>query len=476
MILNEIYPFLTQTIKFKAIRDNSTLVRPGDIFVARKTKYGDGHIYISDAIYRGAVFIISERELKYFPSLKVPDSNEEFKRLLSFYYKGHLGMHLCGVTGTDGKTTTCTIIHEITSKLASSVEIGTNGIYSNKYHEYINNTTPSSSILYDTLEKSAARKIKYAVLEMSSEGILDGRGEFLMLDAAIFTNITREHLNTHKTMSSYAYTKSKLVDMVKNDGLVIINNDMKYKSIILKKCKNKRVITYGINSGDIVAKIRKYSISYTIFDIYYKKQFLCQIKSNLVGRYNVYNILAAFTYLHEIGFSAKDIKLALNDYIYVDGRFNYYNTQAPHFIIDFGHTPNAISETLKFVKTLKYDHIITILGAQGNKDKGKRKYMGQIASKLSDILILTSEDPKDESIFSILDDLKRKIHKDFYITLSRETAIKTAFDIAKENDLIIIFGKGNEQYEEIQGIKFKHSDLSLINSIKQEKIKALGNA
>ena len=102
--------------------------------------------------------------------------------------------------------------------------------------------------------------------------------------------------------------------------------------------------------------------------------------------------------------------------------------------------------------------------------------MGQIASKLSDILILTSEDPKDESIFSILDDLKRKIHKDFYITLSRETAIKTAFDIAKENDLIVIFGKGNEQYEEIQGIKFKHSDLSLINSIKQEKIKALGNA
>lgn len=468
MKLNDMYPELKETIRFRNIKDNSKNIKRNDLFVAIKNKNGDGANYISEAIEKGACFIITERKLNNFPSMTVNDTKQELAKLLKNYYKGYKNLKLCAVTGTDGKTTTSSIIHFVLDKLASSILIGSNGIYFNKTHKKIKNTTPSNTTLFQTLDFARKRHIKYGVLELSSEGLIDGRGTLLNYDCAIFTNITREHLNTHKNMYNYIKAKCSILNYVNPDGLVIINEDMKFKEFIKRKAKGKHIITYGIENGDVQAKNIHYNLDYTIFDLYYRSHFLCQIKSNLVGEFNVYNTLAAFTYLYEIGFKANDIKNELNDYLNVCGRFDLYHINNTNYLIDYGHTPNAINQTLKFLKKMNFKNIITILGAQGGKDKGKRKYMGKYASNLSDTLILTSEDPKYECIFSIFSDLITFIKKDYYLTISRKDAIKKATELADENDLIVIFGKGNEEYEEIMGYKFKRSDLQII--------KALGNS
>ena len=468
MKLNDMYPELNEIIRFRNIKDNSKQVKRNDIFVAVNNKNGDGSKYISEAIQRGACFIITERNLNNFPSITVKDSNNELNKLLKKYYPGYKDLSLCAITGTDGKTTTSSIIHFVMSKLASSIQIGSNGVYMNKTHVKIKNTTPSNTNLFQALDYAKKRQIKYGVLEISSEGMLDGRGTLFNYDSVIFTNITREHLNTHKNMYNYIKCKASLLNYVKDDGLVIINNDMKFKEYIKRKAKDKHIVTYGIKGGDVMAKNIQLHLNYTLFDIYYFNHFICQIKTNLVGEFNVYNILAAFTYLYEIGFKAKDIKNELNDYLYVSGRFELHNINNLNYLIDYGHTPNAIYETLKFINKLNFDNIITILGAQGEKDRGKRKFMGKYASNMSNTLILTSEDPKYECIFSIFSDLMTYIKKDYYLTLSRFDAIKKASELATSKDLIVIFGKGNEEYEEIMGYKFKRNDL--------EMIKALGNS
>lgn len=452
---------MEKPVYFKNIKDSSKRVKKGDIFVAVKGNNYDGNKYISEAILNGASFIISERKIKSFPSLQVENAKYELNKLLNYYYNKHSRLNLCAITGTDGKTTTSRIIHELLSKLASSIVIGTNGISYHKNEYKTQNTTPSKTCLYHALEDAYNRNIKFGQIEMSSEGILDNRGNFLSFNACIFTNITREHLNTHKTMKTYLDTKLLLFNQVKKDGLFVINHDSNHFKYIVNKCHG-HLITYGIKGGNVQAKNIKYNINYTIFNLYYLDHYITQIKTSLVGEFNVYNTLAAIAYLYEIGFSIFDIKKELNDYIHIDGRFEMIVNNDNKYIVDFAHTPNGIYQTLKYINSIPHNKIIVILGAQGDKDKGKRPDMGLIGSKMSDILILTSEDPKNESLFSILYDLTSKIKKDYYITLSRLDAIKLGMRLMDNNDILIVFGKGNEQYEQIKSYRFKHNDMETI--------------
>lgn len=451
-------------IKFNKIKDDSRLVKPGDIFVAWKGKNQNGEDYIANAISNGAVYIISSRHLDSFPSLYTKDPKKMLDSLLHFYYHGHEELKKIAVTGTDGKTTTSTLIHLILNSISKSILIGTNGIYFNNNHISTLNTTPSNAIIYNSLEDAFESNAKYAVIEMSSEGILDNRGTFLEFDGFIFTNLSKEHLNTHKTMKSYLDCKLKLLSLLRDDAICIVNKDSKYYEYIKNKARH-RLITYGINNGEYRAKNIKYDFYHLTFDLYYKEIYLDKIDINLFGNYNVYNTLATIAYTYELGIPLGIIKNVLSDNVHIEGRFEYLNEYNRHFIVDFGHTPQAFKSLLSSLAPLKQGKIITIFGAQGGKDRKKRPLMGLIASMYSDIVIITSEDPKDESLFSIIKDLSCKIKNDYYITLKRDKAISLGISLMKEKDILIIFGKGNENIEVIKNYSFKRNDMESLKRL-----------
>ena len=461
MKLNTYFKDLTEDIYFKNIKDDSRLVTHGDLFVAIKGRKYDGEKYIAQAIDNGASFIISKREIKGFPSLKYDKPKELLNSLLNFYYTKHRTLHNIAVTGTDGKTTTSNIINHVLNEVSRSILVCTNGIYFLKRHIKTGNTTPSNTIIYEALDNAYNYKAQYSVIEMSSEGIKDNRGMFLSFNGLVFTNISHEHLNTHKTMKKYIKCKLKLLKCLKPNGLILLNHDMNYYKYIKSKIKGK-IVSYGIQGGDFKAKNIHIRFNKTIFDVYYHGIFLGQICTNLFGQYNVYNILGAIGYLYEIGIPFSLIKKALQEELKIEGRFEHFVFDKKHFIIDFGHTPQGIKSTLSSLGMVKKGKIITILGAQGMKDKTKRPLMGKYACELSDYVIFTSEDPKDESIFSILRDLSKKTKGNYYLTLYRDDAVRLAISLMKENDILILFGKGQEDREYYGKYVFYRTDLKLI--------------
>lgn len=464
MLLNDYFKQLDKKVYFKSIKDDSRLVKKNDIFVCIKGLTSDGNLYIAQAIENGACFIISERLIKNFPSLCVSNTQEVLNSMLNFYYQNHHKLNKVAITGTDGKTTTSSLIYKILNNVSNPILISSNGIYYKKNRYKTINTTPSNTILYESLEYAYNTKSKYAVIEMSSEGILNNRGMFLKFNGIVLTNITHEHLNTHKTMKNYINTKLKLLDNLKDDGIVVINKDMKYYKYV-KNHINHKIITYGINSGDYKALNIHLSFTKTIFDLYYKNYYIGQIESSLFGEYNIYNMLASISYLYEIGIPFKIIKQTFNEYIHIEGRFEYLYYKNRHFIIDYAHTPNGIKSTLESIKKVSNGNIYSILGCMGGKDKTKRPLMGLYASLNSKNVIFTSEDPKDESIFNIINNLSKKVKDNYYITLFRDDAIKLGISLLKDNDILIIFGKGLENKEIYYNFKFKGSDKDILDNL-----------
>lgn len=461
MKLNKYFKNIKEDIRFKDIKDDSRLVKKNDLFFAIKGKNYNGEKYISEAIENGASYIISKRYLPSYPSMQVEYPKELLNSMLNFYYTKHKFLHNIAVTGTDGKTTTSYLLNHVLNDVSRSILIGTNGIYFLKKHFKTSNTTPSNSIIYEALESAFFHKAQYSVIEMSSEGILNNRGLFLEFDGLIFTNISHEHLNTHKTMKKYLNCKLSLAKCLKPNSLILINHDMNYYNYVRKKLHG-HIMTYGINGGDFRAKNIHLSLNKTTFDVYYKGYYLGQINTNLFGEYNIYNLLSAIAYLYEMGIPFSQIKKSLSQKLKIAGRFEFFNENNRYYIIDFGHTPNGIKSTLLSLNKIKKGRIITILGAQGNKDKTKRPLIGKFATALSDITIFTSEDPKDERITNILSDLTKKTTNTYYITLYRDEAIRLGVSLMKENDILIIFGKGHENTERYGNYIFHHSDLKLL--------------
>lgn len=461
MKLNKYFKDLTEDVRFKDIKDDSRLVKKNDLFFAIRGENYNGEKYISEAIENGASYIISKKTLASYPSIKAENPKELLNSMLNFYYTKHKLLHNIAVTGTDGKTTTSYLLNHILNDVSRSILIGTNGVYFLKKHFKTNNTTPSNTIIYEALESAFLHKAQYSVIEMSSEGILNNRGLFLEFDGLIFTNISHEHLNTHKTMKKYLNCKLSLNKCLKPNSLILINHDMNYYNYVRKKLHG-HITTFGINGGDFMAKNVHLSINKTSFDVYYKGYYLGQIITNLFGEYNIYNLLAVIGYLYEMGISFSQIKKSLSQNLKIAGRFEFFKENNKYYIIDFGHTPNGIKATLLSLNKVKKGRIITILGAQGNKDKTKRPLMGKFATELSDITIFTSEDPKDEKITNILSDLTRKTTNNYYLTLYRDEAIRLGVSLMMKNDILVIFGKGRENTEHYGNYIFHHSDLKLL--------------
>ncbi len=465
MLLNDYYKDLKTKVSFKDIKTNSKDINPGDLYVALKGNNYDGHDYIHEAISKKASFVISEKLIMSENVMVVENTNDELIKLLSFFYKFD-SLKICGITGTDGKTTTALILYHILNFNSSCSYIGTNGIKTTKKYQKTNYTTPPADILYQTLSSLNSKGIKSTILEVSSEGLINNRVNGIKFDCAIYTNLSHEHLNTHKNMKNYFNSKMILFKSLTSNSLAIINADDKYS----KKIKTKAtIVTYGVNKGTYRAlNINLYN-NYSEFDFYYKDKYLSKIYIPLFGMYNIYNTLAAITYAYLIGIPIHLIKTQLVNLIKIEGRFEQYCYKDKNFIIDFAHTPNGLYNLLSNLKLIKKKRIILIMGCAGQKDSTKRHHMATIACKYSDIVIFTSEDPKNESILSILSDMTYNLKYDnYYLSFDRKEAIKLGCKISSENDIVVITGKGNENFENIKGVLCKHNDLETIKE-------ALGN-
>lgn len=458
MHISYFYPGTKLNFNVEGITNHSKKVLKNYIFIStNKNKK-----YINEAINNGAILIIAKKHTINKKFLYNKNPKLEYIRLLQIFHGYKNNIYTVGITGTNGKTTTSYLLNSVFNSLDQSCYIGTNGIkYLNKTIETIN-TTPSPDIIYSVYQALNKQNINNLVMEVSSEGLLDDRVANLGFNGAIFTNLSHEHLNTHKNMNNYFLCKTKLFKSLKHDGLLVANADDDYTYRIAFYTKAK-VITYGFRYGDYQVKGYKMNLAGSSFNVLYKGKSIGVFNTRLFGKYNIYNVLAVIAYTYELGIPIDIIKKGIENIAEVDGRFMQYEHNDVNYIIDYAHTPDALKCLLENVKKIADGKIILITGAAGEKDYSKRSKMGIIATAYADTTIFTSEDPKNESLFKIFSDLTKGIKdSDYYLTLSRESAIKLAVKIAKPHDIVLITGKGNEKTEKIKDYVFKKCDMDIL--------------
>ena len=455
-------------ILIKDIKTNSMNVKNGDLFVCINTGTMDRHAFIDDAIKNGASAIIANKNLnKSIPVIKVDDVNKTFSEIVPKFYNYPLNnLELIGVTGTDGKTTVSTII----STLIDSGYIGTNGIKCGDYYEKTSNTTPSLEKLYSIFNYCVENKIKSLAMEVSSEAIKYERVRGIKFDCSILTNITKEHLNTHKTLENYIACKCELFENTKKEGFCILNKDDIHYNEVLNKC-NGQVLTYGIGEdNDLQISNVNLLSDKTLFTIKYKNKSY-DIISPLLAMFNVYNLSSALLALFSLGY---DINTILNKikYLKVSGRLQEVNEgQNFKVFVDYAHTPNGISELLKFVNSIKHNKTIVVFSEPGERDKSKRPDKGYNVITNCDYAIITSQDPRGEDPYDIANDLTTlvKDYKNYEIIIDRREAIKKAIDMAKKDDIVLIIGKGSENYQIIKDKVIEFCDIDEVTKYLKSK-------
>ena len=434
------------------LQSDSRKVRIGDTFIALKGIKDDGHNYILDAINNGNKKIICEHG-NYPNMVKVDNTNTYLHKYLKDNYLKYINrLKLIGITGTNGKTTTSYLIYQAMNNLRiKCAYIGTIGFYINGKIKDNINTTPDILTLYHMLTKCVKENVKYVVMEVSSQGLYYNRVDGLKFDYAVFTNLTIEHLDFHKTMDNYLKEKMKLFSNLKEDGISIINSDDQYyKNFITDKC-----ITYGV-LGDYKIRNINYNInnsSFTVNNIKYK--------TSLIGEYNIYNLCVVIIILKKLGISDDKIYNTILKLDSAPGRMDKIKYKDSIIIIDYAHSPDAVEKVLKTLKDK--GKITTIIGCGGNRDKSKRKIMGSIASKNSDYVIFTSDNPRYEESEDIIIDMIQNVDSfNYEIEINRENAIIKGIQRLEKNDILLILGKGHENYQEIKGVKYPFNDKDVV--------------
>jgi len=447
--LNELINCENETL-IKGIKTSSLKVEEGDLFVCINNGTMDRHLFIDDAINRKAAAIIVEKDIeeKDVPIIKVDNINEVFSDIIQKFYDYPLNkMNLIGVTGTDGKTTVSTIIQTLLGD-DNCGYIGTNGIKCKDYYEKTNNTTPNLDKLYSIFDIFNKNNIKNISMEVSSEAIFYKRVYGVLYDCTILTNITKEHLNTHKTLDNYISCKCELFKNTKKNGFCILNKDDEHYNKV-KDCCNGIIKTYGTDkNNDLVIKDVILESNKTIFTITYDNKDY-KITSPLLALFNVYNLSAALLALvslgHDIDKLIKNIPL-----LEVGGRLQEINLgQNFKVFVDYAHTPNGIKNLLEFMNSITHNKIITVFSEPGERDRSKRPDKGYNVITNSDYSIVTSQDPRGEDPNDIASDLLTlvKDKTNYEVIIDRSLAIKRAINMAHTNDIVLIIGKGNERYQ-----------------------------
>lgn len=426
------------------IRTDSRKVMPGDTFVALRGISSDGHDYIEKAIENGAVKIIAEEGNYSVETEIVEDSRKHLEKLLFEEYSNILNeMTIIGVTGTNGKTTSCYLIYQALNKLNIPCSyIGTIGYYLDKKVKSLPNTSVDLADLYELLIDSYKRGYKHVALEVSSQGLAYGRFNGVIFDIAAFTNLTQDHLDFHHTMKGYALAKQQLFKQLKNHGKALINSDDEYKDNYMLMGNNN--ITYGIDSGDYqITTFKTYNDQMTFNYSFAKDNYT--LKTELVGEYNLYNLLLTISILHELGVNLDEINSVIPLLQSPPGRMDKINYNDNLIIIDYAHTPDAINNVINSVKEFTEGNIYVVFGCTGDRDKTKRPVMTKLVLENSKKAIITVDDPHNEEPNLIVKDMLDGIEFNNYeIELDRGKAIEKAIALLDKNDTLLILGKGHE--------------------------------
>lgn len=427
------------------IKTDSRKVVDGDTFVALPGISSDGHDYIETAIENGATKIIAQHGEYKVPTVIVPDTRVYLNDLLKQEY-GYVinDMKIIGITGTNGKTTSCFLTYQILNKLGiKCAYIGTIGFYLKDKVRNLPNTSVDIADLYGLLVEAYENDYKYVCLEVSSQGLSMDRFKTISFDIAAFTNLTQDHLDYHKTMNNYCLAKQQLFKQLKKDGKAIINADDKYKDYYLLKDNNN--ITFGLN-GDYKIDDLKFTNKYSMLEYSYQNKNY-QIKTNLIGEYNIYNLLTAIVICHELGLDLNKINSVLDNLNMPSGRMERIDYNNNLIIVDYAHTPDAISNIIKTIKPICKGNLYVTFGCTGSRDKTKRPIMTNIVLENVTKAIITIDDPHDEDPSDIVKDMLKGItFNNYEVCLDRKKAIHKGINLLKDNDILLILGKGHEEF------------------------------
>jgi len=461
----------TQRKDVSSIEYDSRKIKKNDVFVAIKGFKTDGHKFIPDAINKRVAAIVVE-DNNVIPDelidhsgvakILVKDSRKALAELSKGLYKNPSSkLKLIGITGTNGKTTTTYILKHILQNSGNKTGlIGTIANYIGETKIDSKLTTPESNDLNKFLSEMVKQNCSYAVMEVSSHSLVLDRVYALNFATGIFTNITSDHLDFHKAFDEYFNAKKILFDGLSSNSFALVNTDDKSSEKIVQNCK-ARVIKYGASeSSDYKIRNISYDLSGTNFTITHQG-FDYNIQTTLIGTFNAFNATAAFATAHSLGIEKSIIVESIKSTPQVSGRFEVIGKGSKKVIVDYSHTADSLEKALQATREIvRNDYeIVTVFGCGGDRDRTKRPEMGKIASELSDKLIITSDNPRTEDPFKIIEEIEKGISKENYtVTENREEAIRKAIESSNKNAVILIAGKGHENYQDINGVRNHFSD------------------
>jgi len=452
-------------IPIESIENNSKSVRPKSLFAAIKGTTVDGHTFIDTAIQNGATAIVCEKLPETLhPSttyILVNDSAKALGHIAHLYFdEPSKKLNLIGVTGTNGKTTTVTLLYQLFSQLG--YKCGLISTIENKINETIlpaTHTTPDVIQFNKLLKQMVDENCDYVFTEVSSIGVHQKRIAGLEFKGGVFTNLTHDHLDYHKTFENYRDCKKAFFDGLSSNAFTLTNKDDKNGMYMLQNTKAQKY-TYALQSmADFKGRILEKHIDSTLIQINDKELWI-----KLIGKFNVYNILVAYSVARIMGEAEDKVLKILSNVNPARGRFQIIYHNGITGIVDYAHTPDALENVLNTIRDLKKEHqtIITVVGCGGNRDAAKRPIMAKIACELSDKVILTSDNPRDEDPKEIIHQMETGIplsHKRKTLSIvDRDEAIKTAIQLSNNEAIILVAGKGHETYQEIKGVKYPFDD------------------
>ena len=461
------------SVAINNIEFDSRKIEFNDVFVAIKGVLSDGHNYIEKATDLGALVIICEKIpdkiINGITYVEVDNSNLALSVLAANYYGNPSDdIQLIGITGTNGKTTVATLLYKLFKKagfkvgLLSTVKI----LIDNKEYK-ATHTTPDSLTINRYLKEMVDEGIEFCFMEVSSHGIDQMRTRNLNFKGAVFTNLSHDHLDYHKDFAAYRDVKKMFFDQLPKNAFALTNSDDKNGKYMLQNTKAKKY-TYALKSiADYKAQVLENQFNGLLLKINGQELWV-----KLIGNFNAYNLLAIYAVADLLGLENLEILQLMSELESVDGRFQYVvsknNITA---IVDYAHTPDALKNILETINAIrsKNEDLITIVGCGGDRDVAKRPKMGNIAASLSSKVIFTSDNPRSENPAAIIESMEKGVSgENFNKTLSisdRKQAIKTACQLAKNGDIILIAGKGHETYQEINGKRIDFDDYKIINEL-----------
>ncbi len=460
-------------VAISSVTFDSRKVKKDSLFIATRGTASDGHHYIELAIESGAVAVVCEdlpETLKENVTyVKVLDSSASLGYIAcNFYDNPSEKLKLVGITGTNGKTTTVTLLFNLFRGLGYNV--GLLSTLENKINTTVipsTHTTPDALALNELLSKMVEAGCQYAFMEVSSHAIVQHRITGLKFTGAAFSNITHDHLDYHKTFEEYIRAKKLFFDNLQDDAFALTNKDDRNGMVMLQNTKAKKY-SYGLKSiADFKCRVVENHLNGLLLSIDNQEVWV-----KLIGSFNAYNVLVVYAISQLLKQDRVQVLTTLSNLNSVEGRFQYIKSKTGIVaIVDYAHTPDALKNVLETIKDIRTgnEQVITLAGCGGDRDAAKRPIMAQIACEYSNKVILTSDNPRSENPEDILNQMQAGINPvDAKKTLrisDRKEAIRTAVAFAKEGDIILIAGKGHEKYQEIQGVKHPFDDFEIVKEI-----------